>query len=247
MTAPRTVLVRWGTSIKGFIMMSQSSNKISSTAVISNRSELSLTKNRSFHSQNRSNVVKLNSDRLLSDLRGDTRFGAAHGYVTDSGSGMQMLGARYYLPALGRFLTHGFRNTVRQRSNGNGNRRAIAFNDLLLLALFIKVWSLFWRVERRCMTLTSAFARLPDPRLARRRYPPGDLLFIALCAVLSGADNTRQSPCGRLLCFVEIEDWANRAKLVLSDAKQEWLKERLDLSHGVPSHERLLKVARLRC
>ena len=74
------------------------------------------------------------------------------------------------------------------------------------------------------MTLTTAFARLPDPRLARRRrYPLGDLLFIALCAVLSGADN-----------FVEIEDWAK--------AKQEWLQERLDLPHGIPSHDTLGRV-----
>ena len=93
------------------------------------------------------------------------------------------------------------------------------------------------------MTLTTAFARLSDPRLARRRrYPLADLLFIALCAVLSGADNTRQSPCGRLLCFVEIEDWANRTKRVLCCAKQEWLQKRLDLPHGVPSHDTLGRV-----
>ena len=33
------------------------------------------------------------------------RFAGKHGYVTDLQSGMQLLGARYYLPALGRFLT----------------------------------------------------------------------------------------------------------------------------------------------
>ncbi len=69
------------------------------------------------------------------------------------------------------------------------------------------------------MTLRTAFARLADPRIARRRrYALGDLLFIALCAVLCGANN-----------FVEIEVWAR--------AKQEWLQERLDLQHGIPSHD----------
>ncbi len=33
------------------------------------------------------------------------RFAGAHGYVTDDDSGMDMLGARYYMPALGRFFT----------------------------------------------------------------------------------------------------------------------------------------------
>ena len=37
----------------------------------------------------------------------DFRFAAAKGYVGDDATGMQTLGARYYLPALGRFLTPG--------------------------------------------------------------------------------------------------------------------------------------------
>ena len=37
--------------------------------------------------------------------RGDLRFAGAKGYVNDDASGMQMLGARYYVPRLGRFLT----------------------------------------------------------------------------------------------------------------------------------------------
>ena len=40
-----------------------------------------------------------------SDKRGDFRFAGKHGYITDVQTGMQLLGARYYLPALGRFLT----------------------------------------------------------------------------------------------------------------------------------------------
>ena len=69
------------------------------------------------------------------------------------------------------------------------------------------------------MTLLTAFTRFPDPRIARRRrYPLGDLLFIALCAVLAGADN-----------FVEIQAWAS--------AKRQWLAQRLHLEHGIPSHD----------
>lgn len=37
--------------------------------------------------------------------RGSYRFARAKGYVNDDATGMQLLGARYYLPALGRFLT----------------------------------------------------------------------------------------------------------------------------------------------
>ena len=37
--------------------------------------------------------------------RGGYRFAGAKGYVNDDATGMRMLGARYYLPQLGRFLT----------------------------------------------------------------------------------------------------------------------------------------------
>ena len=44
--------------------------------------------------------------RATGSDRGATgRFAGQKGYVTDDLSGMQMLGARYYVPALGRFLT----------------------------------------------------------------------------------------------------------------------------------------------
>ena len=33
------------------------------------------------------------------------KFAGGHGYYKDDRSGLQMLGARYYIPALGRFLT----------------------------------------------------------------------------------------------------------------------------------------------
>ena len=37
--------------------------------------------------------------------RGSQRFAGAKGYQNDDATGMQLLGARFYLPALGRFLT----------------------------------------------------------------------------------------------------------------------------------------------
>ena len=74
------------------------------------------------------------------------------------------------------------------------------------------------------MMLLSSFSRLRDPRIARhRRYSLGDLLFIALCAMLCGADS-----------FVEIEAWAK--------AKQSWLRQRLDLPETMPSHDTFGRV-----
>lgn len=37
--------------------------------------------------------------------RSDYRFAGKHGYTSDDATGLQMLGARYYIPKLGRFLT----------------------------------------------------------------------------------------------------------------------------------------------
>ena len=74
------------------------------------------------------------------------------------------------------------------------------------------------------LTLQAAFASLPDPRVARTRWHPlPALLVIALCAVLCGADS-----------FVEMEDWGH--------AKEAWLRERLDLPHGIPSHDPFARV-----
>lgn len=42
---------------------------------------------------------------VQSGNRSSLRFAGKHGYISDDHSGMQMLGARYYLPVLGRFLT----------------------------------------------------------------------------------------------------------------------------------------------
>jgi predicted transposase YbfD/YdcC len=69
------------------------------------------------------------------------------------------------------------------------------------------------------LTWFEAFADLPDPCVARtRRHELLDLLFIALCAVVSGADS-----------FTEMEEWGQ--------AQEAWLRRRLALPHGIPSHD----------
>ncbi len=63
------------------------------------------------------------------------------------------------------------------------------------------------------------FADLPDPRIDRcERHQLLDIITIALCAVLSGADS-----------WVDVEAFgkANRA----------WLRSFLDLPHGIPLHD----------
>jgi hypothetical protein len=72
--------------------------------------------------------------------------------------------------------------------------------------------------------LTSArieehFGSLPDPRRREGIYPLTNIVVIALCAVISSADD-----------FVAIARWAN--------VKKDWLAKFLDLSAGIPSHDR---------
>ena len=69
------------------------------------------------------------------------------------------------------------------------------------------------------------FASLADPRRGRVTYPLINIVAIALCATIAGADD-----------FVAIADWARQ--------KQDWLAEFLDLSSGIPSHDRFNAVFR---
>jgi predicted transposase YbfD/YdcC len=69
------------------------------------------------------------------------------------------------------------------------------------------------------LSFAEHFASLPDPRVERtRRHALIDILTIALCAVICGADG-----------FVEMEAWGR--------AREPWLRERLELSGGIPSHD----------
>ena len=67
------------------------------------------------------------------------------------------------------------------------------------------------------------FQELTDPRRREVMYPLVNMVMMALCAVLSGADD-----------FVAIARWAEK--------KQEWLAKFLDMRAGVPSHDRFNAV-----
>jgi predicted transposase YbfD/YdcC len=68
------------------------------------------------------------------------------------------------------------------------------------------------------------FNSLNDPRLERtRKHPLINILFIAICGVLCGADT-----------WVSIERYGK--------TKQEWLSQFLDLSNGIPSHDTFNRV-----
>ena len=72
--------------------------------------------------------------------------------------------------------------------------------------------------------LIDQFAALPDPRTSiNRRHLLVDVIVISICAVIAGADGP-----------VAIEVWAT--------AQEEWLKKRLRLPHGIPSHDTIGRV-----
>ena len=79
-----------------------------------------------------------------------------------------------------------------------------------------------------CLTkvrIEEHFADLPDPRRREVMYPLVNIVVIALCAVISGADD-----------FVAIARWAR--------IKRAWLAKFLDLSNGIPSHDRFNAIFR---
>ncbi len=69
------------------------------------------------------------------------------------------------------------------------------------------------------------FAGLTDPRRRKVIHPLINILTIALCAVIAGADD-----------FVTIAAWGRQ--------KRAWLARFLDLSGGIPSHDRFNAVFR---
>src|ERR1700752_3009276 len=71
-----------------------------------------------------------------------------------------------------------------------------------------------------------AFGRLPDPRAENARHDLLDVLFIALAAVLCGAES-----CSDMADF--------------GQSKEELLRLGLRLEHGIPSHDTFSRVFRL--
>ena len=73
--------------------------------------------------------------------------------------------------------------------------------------------------EPKLVTIREHFASLTDPRRRPPVYPLINIVAIALCAVICGADD-----------FVSIAKWG--------EVKKDWLSRFLDLSAGIPSHDR---------
>ncbi len=72
--------------------------------------------------------------------------------------------------------------------------------------------------------ITDYFANLPDPRIERRkRHQLLDIIAIAICAVIAGADG-----------WTDVEEFGR--------AKETWFRTFLALPHGIPSHDTFGRV-----
>ena len=78
-------------------------------------------------------------------------------------------------------------------------------------------------------TLTEHFSSLEDPRGDKgKRHLLFDIVVIAICAVVCGADS-----------------WVEKKVEVFGRAKEKWLVQFLELPHGIPSHDTINGVFRL--
>jgi predicted transposase YbfD/YdcC len=79
-------------------------------------------------------------------------------------------------------------------------------------------------VTQPSLSIAAHFADLQDPRLDRtKKHSLGDILVLALCAVLSGADS-----------YDDIEEFGR--------AKRDFFARFLDLPNGIPSHDTFNRV-----
>jgi predicted transposase YbfD/YdcC len=77
------------------------------------------------------------------------------------------------------------------------------------------------------VALLEHFASVPDPRIERHRWHKlSDILVIAVCAVLCGAES-----------YPAIEDFGHE--------REEWLRQFLELPAGIPSHDTFNRVLRV--
>jgi predicted transposase YbfD/YdcC len=75
-------------------------------------------------------------------------------------------------------------------------------------------------------TIKTYFSELTDPRVMRtQRHKLIDILVIAICAVICGGDD-----------YVAMEDFGK--------AKENWLRQYLELPNGIPSHDTFWRVFR---
>jgi predicted transposase YbfD/YdcC len=81
--------------------------------------------------------------------------------------------------------------------------------------------------EQPLGSISEHFGQLEDPRIERNKlHPLLNIIVIAICAVICGAEN-----------WVDVELYGN--------LKKEWLEKFLDLSNGIPSHDTFGRVFRL--
>lgn len=81
--------------------------------------------------------------------------------------------------------------------------------------------------EEAFASLEACFGDLPDPRVQGRcDHKLVDIVLIAVCAVLSGAEN-----------WSEVEEFGQ--------SKESWLNQYLELAAGIPSHDTFSRVFRL--
>ncbi len=73
--------------------------------------------------------------------------------------------------------------------------------------------------KSKSVRIQDHFAELTDPRCREVIYPLINIVVIAVCAVICGADD-----------FVAIAKFGR--------TKQQWLARFLDLTNGIPSHDR---------
>jgi predicted transposase YbfD/YdcC len=78
--------------------------------------------------------------------------------------------------------------------------------------------------EARRASLIESFWDLPDPRVERcREHQLIDIVIISICAVIAGGEG-----------FTDMEEFGR--------AKEEWLREFLELPNGIPSHDTFGRV-----
>ena len=77
--------------------------------------------------------------------------------------------------------------------------------------------------ERPAGLIVEHFAELEDPRRYNRRHKLLDIVVIAICAVICGADS-----------WEDIE--------LFGKSKEGWLRGLLELPHGIPAHDTYRRV-----